>query len=148
MQFIRDWLAALAERMRDVRVCCGDWSRVLSDAATTRHGMTAVFLDPPYTVANMDYPVGGVGGALADDVRAWCRENGAHPLLRIVLCGHAGEHDALLAHGWHTRKWHAQKGCAISDDAIARYQSETIWCSPHCIPEVVRQPDLFGMTPE
>lgn len=40
--------AALANRLRYVRVACGDFERILSDAVTWRHGTTGVFLDPPY----------------------------------------------------------------------------------------------------
>ena len=46
--FIMDWFGKLHERLRDVRVTCGDWQRVVKDSVTTRHGLTAVFLDPPY----------------------------------------------------------------------------------------------------
>jgi DNA adenine methylase len=140
-QFIREWMAALQERMRDVRVTCGDWGRVVKDSVTTRHGMTAVFLDPPYTKGEMDYAAQGTGGAMADEVRAWCAANGANPLLRIVLCGHAGEHDAL---GWETRTWVARKGYALSDEAVENSASETLWCSPACMPLIVEQPGLFA----
>ena len=43
-----DWISRLAERLRHVRVCCGDWSRVCGPTVTHRHGPTGVFLDPPY----------------------------------------------------------------------------------------------------
>ena len=142
--FIREWLALLQARMRDVRVACGDWSRVVKDSVTTRHGTTAVFLDPPYTKGEMDYSAGGVGGALADEVRDWCVANGGNKLLRIVLCGHAGEHDALLQHGWHTRAWTARKGYAVTEEAVANSASETIWCSPHCMAETPAMGDLFA----
>ena len=132
----------LKTALRDTRVTCGDWSRVVKDSVTTRHGLTAVFLDPPYTAGAMDYTAKGTGGALADDVRAWCVANGANPLLRIVLCGHAGEHDELLAQGWHTREWKARKGYALTDEAKANTASETIWCSTHCVREF--KYDLFG----
>src|SRR5690606_38857622 len=36
------WMAALADRLRDVRVCCGDWTRVLTPSVTTKHGVTGV----------------------------------------------------------------------------------------------------------
>ena len=136
--FIRDWLARLGERLRDVRVACGDWKRVLTDSVTVRHGTTAVFLDPPYTKGAMDYAAGGVGGDLASDVRRWCAENGHRKGLRIVLCGHAGEHDELLSHGWNTRKWKARKGYATTSDAVENSASETLWVSPACVgaPEV------------
>ncbi len=142
-EFIRAWMRELHQRLRDVRVTCGDWGRVVKDSITTRHGLTAVFLDPPYTNGDMDYGAGGMGQGIADDVRAWCAANGSNPQLRIVLCGHAGEHDALLAQGWHTRTWKACGGYARTDEAIANRQSETLWCSPHCVPERGVAQDLF-----
>lgn len=142
--YIHEWFDALHARMRDVRVACGDWSRVVKDSVTTRHGLTAVFLDPPYTKGSMDYAAGGVGGALADEVRAWCIANGADKKLRIVLCGHAGEHDELLQHGWHIREWTARKGYAVTDEAVENSASETLWCSPSCVPEVRSQLDIFS----
>ena len=136
--FIRDWLASLGARLRGVRVACGDWKRVLTDSVTVRHGTTAVFLDPPYTKGAMDYAAGGVGGDLASDVRRWCAENGHRKGLRIVLCGHAGEHDELLSHGWSIRKWNARKGYALRSEAVENSTSETLWVSPACVgaPEV------------
>ena len=131
--YIRAWMMKLAERLRDVRVTCGDWTRVVRDSVTTRNGMTGVFLDPPYTRGKMDYAAGGVGGELADAVREWCKKNGENELLRIVLCGHEHEHDELLQHGWHLRTWTARKGYAVTDEAVANSASETLWCSSHCV---------------
>jgi site-specific DNA-adenine methylase len=139
-----DWFGKLHERLRDVRVTCGDWSRVVKDSVTTRHGLTGLFLDPPYTLGAMDYSAGGVGGALASEVRDWCAANSNNPLLRIVLCGHAGEHDELIAHGWTARKWIARKGYALTDEAVKNSASETIWCSPHCMAERGVMDDLFA----
>jgi len=90
-------------------------------------------LDPPYFKGAMDYAAGGVGTDLPAKVQAWCAENGDNPLLRIALCGHAGEHDALLSAGWVTGEWDARKGYALTDEAVANSASETIWFSPHCI---------------
>lgn len=142
-EFIRTWMRELHQRLRDVRVTCGDWGRVVKDSITTRHGLTAVFLDPPYTKGAMDYSAGGMGLGIADDVRAWCAANGSNQQLRIVLCGHAGEHDALLDHGWSTRNWTARKGYAIADAAVANSAGETLWCSPACVPERGVVQDLF-----
>jgi len=144
--FIYEWFSALMDRMRNVRVAVGDWRRVLTDVVTVRNGLTGVFLDPPYTKGNMDYAVGGVGGEVASDVRAWCVQNGNDPRLRIVLCGHAGEHDALLQHGWHTRSWKARQGYARTNEARKNYASETLWCSPHCVPEAYKQVGIFEVT--
>ena len=141
--YIYEWFSALMDRTRGVRVAVGDWQRVLTDSVTVRHGLTGVFLDPPYTKGAMDYAAGGVGGELADKVRAWCAKNGHDKRLRIVLCGHAGEHDALLQDGWHTRSWTARKGYASTDEAVENSASETLWCSPHCVPERQKQGALF-----
>jgi len=43
------WMDALSERLRRVRVACGNWDRILGGAVTTGNGITAVFLDPPYS---------------------------------------------------------------------------------------------------
>ena len=142
--YIREWFALLHARLRDVRVTCGDWTRVVKDSVATRHGLTAVFLDPPYTKGSMEYSAGGMGLGIADAVRDWCAANGDNKALRIVLCGHAGEHDALLAHGWHTRAWTARKGYALTDEAVANSASETVWCSPHCVRVQADQNDLFA----
>jgi hypothetical protein len=62
-----------------------------------------------------------------------------------VLCGHSGEHDALLKKGWIARKWIAKKGYAKTEDARANSESETIWCSPHCISKINFETiDLFA----
>ena len=143
-EYIREWFDLLHARLRDVRVTCGDWTRVVKDSVTTRHGLTAVFLDPPYTKGTMEYSAGGMGLGIADAVRDWCGANGDNKALRIVLCGHAGEHDALLAYGWHTREWTARKGYAMTDEAVANSASETIWCSPHCVRAQSDQNDLFA----
>ena len=143
-EFIHTWFQRLHDRLRDVRVTCGDWSRVCKDSVTTRHGLTALFLDPPYAKGTMDYGAGGMGLGIAENVRAWCKANGQNEKLRIVLCGHAGEHDELLDHGWHIRKWAARKGYALSDEAKANTAGETLWCSPHCVPvEKETQVDLW-----
>ena len=76
-------------------------------------------------------------------MRAWCAKNGNDKRLRIVLCGHAGEHDELLQAGWHTRAWAARKGYASTDEAVENSASETLWCSPHCVPERQKQEALF-----
>ena len=127
--FIRDWMRELHERLRDA---C-DLRRLAARVPGQhyhRHGLTAIFLDPPYEKGDMDYSAGGMGLGIAHAVRDWCATNGHNPQLRIVLCGHAGEHDALLAQGWHTRSWKAGGGYALTDRTVANRKSETLWCSP------------------
>lgn len=144
-QFIFDWFNHLYDRLRDVRVCCGDWSRVCKDSVTTRHGLTGIFFDPPYTKGSMNYAAGGVGTDLPMQVQEWCAKNGNNKLMRLVLCGHKGEHDALLKHGWTTRTWVARSGYATTEEAKENSAGETLWCSPHCIQEnQIGNLDLFS----
>lgn len=78
-------LEPIAERLRRVRVCCGNWERVCGPTPTVIHGLTGVFLDPPYsTEAGRDMDCYAVdSGAVAHDVRRWCEERGNDPLLRL-----------------------------------------------------------------
>jgi hypothetical protein len=41
------------------------------------------------------------------------------------------------------RTWTARKGYALTDEAVENSASETLWCSPHCVP-VVAARDLFS----
>lgn len=141
-EFIASMMEELSDRLRDVRVACGDWRRVTSKTATTVHGLTAVFLDPPYEKGAMDYAAGGVGSGISQDVAAWAIEAGKDPLMRIALCGHEGEHD-LEAEGWAVVAWRG-KGYGSTPEAQKNAQSERIWFSPHCLPAEVDAINRYG----
>lgn len=146
---IREWIGALRDRLRNVRVCCGDWGRVCSSKSTTViHGTCGVFLDPPYSAqAGRDNAIYRVEDqSVAHDVREWCLQWGENPLMRIVLCGYEGEgHEALEAAGWTSESWKAQGGYAnIQKRSVAGKQNrhrERLWFSPHCIDDPEK---LFG----
>jgi len=132
------WMEALAARLARVRVCSGDWSRVMGESVTIKNGLTAVFLDPPY---------GGDAGrdnqlyahedlTVAHNVREWCIANGDQPLLRIALCGLDTEHSELMDHGWTKLEWIAHGGYAHqrkNGPVNENRKRETIWFSPHCL---------------
>lgn len=126
----------IADRMRRVRVCCGDWTRVLTPSVTFRHGTTGVFLDPPYDVAGTDYGVSskGISGA----VRAWCVANGDNPNLRIALCGYVDEAHGDYLPGWECVAYKNGGGYNNLGDGANRGR-ERIWFSPACV-----QQDLFS----
>ena len=140
------WFEALSNRLRRVRVCCGDWPRVLGPSVTYKHGVTGIVLDPPYsTEEGRDMGLYAVDdGSVAHDTRQWCIENGAHPLLRIVLCGYGATHDALLAEGWTKAHWTTNGGFSNqrkgTDKNPNKYR-ETLWFSPACLG--AQQPSLF-----
>lgn len=92
---------------------------------------------------NYAEPFAGSAAMLLGRPNGWCAAHGDNPLLRIVLCGHAGEHDELLAHGWRIETWDARKGYALTDEAVGNSASEMLWCSPHCVKKQSAQSSLF-----
>ena len=120
----------LATRLRRVRVCCGNWSRVLGDSVTWRHGTTGVLLDPPYDDGAEVY---SEGARISSDVRAWAIANGDNPLLRIALCGYEGEH--VMPPDWECVPWKAKGGYGgqSKEHDNPNAKRERIWFSPHCI---------------
>lgn len=136
---LAEWFAALSQRLRYVRVCSGDWSRVLGPTPTTKLGLTAVFLDPPYSTAAER--TGSIyaqdDGNVAHAVRDWCIAHGADRQLRVALCGYMGEgHDVLLEAGWDRVQWKAHGGYGSQGNGRGRANAlrEAIWFSPHCLP--------------
>jgi hypothetical protein len=132
-----DWFGQLRDRLRGVRVCCGDWLRVCdSISVTTRLGTTGIFFDPPYSAeAGRSKDLYGVdSGTVAHDVRAYCLERGSDPDMRIVLAGYAGEgHEELEAAGWSVVAWKSQGGYGNrTDKGRDNAARERLWLSPHC----------------
>lgn len=138
------YMRQLAERFSRVRVCCGDWRRVLGPSPTVKLGITAVFLDPPYAVEDRADVYGSEDSAtVAHDVRAWCLENGNNPALRIALCGY-DEHDAEMPDTWERFAWKAAGGYASQGDGSNQNGArESIHFSPACN----RQRSLFDQEP-
>lgn len=133
-----DWFDALAARLRRVRVASGDWSRVMTPAVTTRHGLTGIFLDPPY---DSEEGVYSVASSVAKDVLAWCRDNGSNPELRIVLAGYAegAGNEELESLGWRVHSWSAKGGYGNTAKGASQAKTvnrhrERLWMSPHCLP--------------
>ena len=125
-----EYLYQLARRLRRVRVCCGDWQRVLTPSVTTYIGPCGVFLDPPYAhefrarCYSEDHDISA-------DVRAWALEHGENPDFRIALCGYAGEH--LMPASWECVQWKAHGGYSRTPRGIANRGRERVWFSPHCL---------------
>jgi hypothetical protein len=133
--------AELSDRLRGVRVCCGDWSRVMGESVTVKHaGITGVFLDPPYadTAKRTDNLYACDDLNVAHDAREWAIANGGNPRLRIALCGYEGEH--VMPESWACVPWKARGGYG-SQNA----ERERVWLSPACLPLMDEvQPGLFG----
>lgn len=127
------YFARLQERLRRVRVCCGDWKRVTGDSVTTCHGITGVFLDPPYGVPDRDKVYNADCLKVAGEVRGWCLERGGDPKLRIALCGYEGEHNELEEAGWSKLAWKAAGGYGARNKTNKNAARERIWFSPACV---------------
>jgi DNA adenine methylase len=133
-EHLREMMGALSDRLRRVRVCCGDWSRVCGSTPTTKQGLTGVFLAPPYDTAEryggcyaLDKP--GVSG----DVRRWAIEHGNDPMMRIALCGYDTEHD--MPETWDAVPWKTPGGYGNQGEGRGRRNKarEMMWFSPHCL---------------
>ena len=140
------WFDALQARLSRVRVCCGDWRRVCGPSPTYKHGITAVFLDPPYSAeANRDMSLYAKDSAtVAHDVRDWAITNGDNPKLRIALCGYESEHK--MPNSWHAHSWKTKGGYGSQGNntrGAANAHREMIWFSPHCI-NINKDTQLFG----
>lgn len=166
---LHDYFYRLAERLRYVRVTCGDWSRVTGRSVTWNNtcargsaSFTSIVLDPPYSAS-----AGRKKDLYAEDdldvahqVREWCLEEiedtntgfagprYEHPRLRIVLFGYAAEHDHLIPDSWERIYWTANGGYSNQNKAGNDNRTqETIWFSPNCIrpdDNRQRQLSLFG----
>lgn len=139
--WLKAWMRTFRDRMARVRVCCGDWRRVVaSDTATVKHGTTGVFLDPPYAnTAGRDPDLYAVDCLnVAHDVREWAIERGSDPRMRIVLAGYDGEH--AMPSDWRVVAWKTRGGMANvgNNRGKANASRERLWLSPHCL-----QPDAL-----
>jgi hypothetical protein len=124
------YMQTLSIRLRRVRVCCGDWTRVLTPAVTSYIGATAILLDPPYSHAERSICYShdqDISGAVAE----WAIAHGDDPKLRIALCGYEGEHEMPSA--WDCVSWKAGGGYGRSVRGKANRHRERIWFSPHCL---------------
>lgn len=133
----------LATRLRRVRVCCGDWSRVVTNGALAFGDTVGMFLDPPYSgdVRAKDlYRTDDHN--ISVDVREWALANGNDPRLRIVLAGYANEHEMPAEWRCHAYKANAAYQNSGGNGAnLENRKQERLWFSPHCLNP---QPELFA----
>ena len=132
------WFRALSERLRHVRVVCGDWSRICGGNWQDKIGDVGIFFDPPYSDARRDQKIyQHESQTVSHAVRAWAIERGKIESYRIVIAGYEGEHEELVEHGWTKESWSAQGGYANQggDDTPGKENRhrEVLWSSPFCL---------------
>jgi len=135
------YMNELAARLRRVRVCCGDWKRVLTPAVTTYIGLTGVFLDPPYQQDLRELCYSHDVEGISAEVRAWALANGDDPKFRIALCGYEDEHGPHMPSTWSVTHWKAGGGYGRTVRGKGNRHAERIWFSPHCLSDT-RHPML------
>jgi hypothetical protein len=137
---IAAYFQELAARLRGVRVCCGDWSRVVTNGALSYGESVGIFLDPPYLGDVRTKNLYSVDDhAISIEVRDWAIENGENPRYRIVLAGYWQEHADAMPNRWLAHRYSASKsygttnavGTKTGNDA--NRHNECLWFSPHCL---------------
>jgi DNA adenine methylase len=143
-----EYFHGLARRLRLVRVCCGDWSRIVTNGALAYGDTVGVFLDPPYSgeVRSKDlYRTDDHD--VAAEVREWAIANGDNPRYRIVLCGYEGEH--AIPETWRVHSYSASKAYGTTaavgsgEGNDANRHLERMWFSPGCLRPKPEEPGLF-----
>lgn len=160
-EWLTEWMEALSDRLRLVRVLYGHWRRTCqSKSVLTRLGITGVFLDPPYpsehgvtgeASRDANLYVGDKAqdlNKLRNEVLGWCRRWGPDPMMRIAVCGYEGDgYEELVTRGWEETAWETGGGYSNQRRAgkakSANAKRERIWWSPACA-KPVETPSLFG----
>jgi site-specific DNA-adenine methylase len=130
------YFAALSDRLRRVRFLCGDWQRAVKDSITVNHGLTALYLDPPYPSA--EHGMGYHGdNDIWHEVAAWAVSRGDDKRLRIAISGYYSDDvDAIFPASWARERWQARGGYSNQSKSGRGRENaarECIWYSPHCI---------------
>ena len=123
---LAQWFDELADRLRRVRVCCGDWSRVLTRTPTTYIGVTGVLLDQELrfitartagtavTIQQEDNVAVSAGITADTGPTAVTEGTGARALVRRFFAG--SEEQALAV------AWNLTAAAALLNDAQVVYQ--------------------------
>lgn len=137
------WFEALADRLRRVRIVCGDFERVLTKSTLYVEGssVAGVFLDPPYAHDRRSTKLYAHDAAdVSTRAREWAIAHSDDPALRIVLAGLEGEHE--MPSSWRKVEWTGPAGLGR---VSGNRHLERLWLSPSCESiEDDRQLQLFG----
>ena len=133
---IYEWFRELAERLRYVRVVCGDWKQVCGGNWQDKMGTVGIFFDPPYGAQDRDKGIYHHDSTtISLEVEAWCLERGNRPTYRIVCAGYEGEYLSLIEAGWKVIAWKANGGYSNTGNnkqGKANTKRERLFISPHC----------------
>ena len=144
------YFLALSARLRHVRVCCGDWTRVMGDTPMMQRSEEfhpiGVLLDPPYSdAAGRDPRVYRCDDLhVAHAVRDWALAHGDDPRYRIALCGYEGEF--TMPTGWSVVVGETGGGYGkLAREGSRNAGRERIWFSPHSLHPERHERPLFAL---
>ena len=125
------WMHALADRLATTTVLCGDWSGAVTPKV--REAIpAAVFLDPPYGVADRDTGMYLYDSTtVAADARQWAIDHGEDDDLRIVVAGYDTE-EPPMPDTWHVLEWSARSASRGTGRNDVNRHRERLWLSPGC----------------
>lgn len=135
---IHEQFEKLQNRLRRVRVCCGDWEKLISPSITFKSkalsskDITGVFLDPPYNQTNRT-KIYKEDNNIFLNVYNWAIQNESNSKLRIAICGY--EDDYMFPSTWTKYSWAANGGMSSLGNAQGKINSkkETIWFNSNCL---------------
>lgn len=120
----REMIGWFQERLQNVKVVSGDWTRVMGGNWRTARGNCGVFLDPPSKSKlgdNMDTFTEDYN--LTKDVLDWCKENGKDPLYKIAICDYDGKYKELEELSWNK----------FTPQEKVNSIQKVVWFSPACV---------------
>ena len=124
-EHLERYFTALAERLKNVVIHYGDWTRLANAAERlSRRADSGILLDPPYHYGTdrKKNLYAHDSANVSDFVRRWALARAkTPPRLRIALCGFEGEHD--MPSTWEELPWWSRMGSG----------RERIWFSPNCL---------------
>lgn len=131
---VYDWMRVLQERLRCVKVVCGDWSRVCGGNWQSMNAPTGIFMDPPYSVSDRRKNMYHHDSLeIGKEVEKWALNRGRKPDYRIVVAGYEGEYQSLIDDGWLVYKWKANGGYSNRSRKNNNRFRERLFISPYCV---------------
>ena len=135
---VKETFEKLSNRLKNVKVVCGDWKRVCG-GNWQKNGVSSCgfFFDPPYSVTDRSDCYEVEDYEVAKEVQAYCLEKGKEKGVRIVIAGYYEEHESLLSHGWTFESWTTNGGYGNmgGEDCQGKKNrfKEALFFSPNCI---------------
>lgn len=128
----------LATRLKETRITCGDWKRVVKDNILLHRTPVAVFLDPPYASPDRHDTYKHESYSVASEVEEWCFEYGDNPDIKIILAGYEGDYD--LPPSWVSFPWKTMGGFGNitrteggMTQGKANASKERLWINKTCL---------------